>query len=113
MSNSSDLPRSAKMLAEIIIKSPGLLDKSNPDAEKIVEDLAEKTTKYIPTPALIGDKWLYRTVVLALGIVATASIIGAIILSAESLNVPEVITALGSAAIGALAGLLAPSPAGR
>ncbi len=61
------------------------------------------------------DPWIYRIVVAALGLAILASIGGAIYLTAiatkDSMkDVPQVLTALGSASVGALAGLLAPSP---
>ena len=59
------------------------------------------------------DEWLYRMVVGALGLTILIALIGAIILSATGKTIPDVLTALGSAAVGALAGLLAPSPATR
>ena len=61
-------------------------------------------------PAYIGDKTIYRMVVLALTLVLLSSAIGAIILGWWGKAMPESLIALGSAAIGALAGLLAPSP---
>lgn len=59
------------------------------------------------------DVWLYRIVVIALGLSALASLIGAILLATQDRNPPELLVALGSAAIGGLAGLLAPSPLNR
>lgn len=56
------------------------------------------------------DIWLYRIVVVVLGLTVMASIVGAIMLAMSGQSTPEVIVALGSAAIGGLAGLLAPSP---
>ena len=55
---------------------------------------------------------------LALGIVCVAAMGGAIYLSAIAAatgtpKIPDVLTALGAAAIGALAGLLAPSPTSK
>jgi hypothetical protein len=61
----------------------------------------------VPVP----DTWIYRIVVGSLGLVVLSSVIGAIVLSAVGKPIPELLLALGSAAIGALAGLLAPSPA--
>lgn len=60
----------------------------------------------------IPDTWIYRIVVLSLGLAVLSCIIGAIVLSALGKAIPELLIALGSGAIGALAGLLAPSPAG-
>jgi len=60
------------------------------------------------------DVWIYRLVVGALGLAVLIALVGAIVLALRG-NVapPDVLTALGSAAVGALAGLLAPSPVGR
>ena len=59
------------------------------------------------------DVWVYRMVVAALGLAVLASLIGAIILATEGRSTPELLVALGSAAVGGLAGLLAPSPLNR
>lgn len=59
------------------------------------------------------DIWLYRMVVAVLGLTVVASVVGAIALAMSGQSTPEVIVALGSAAIGGLAGLLAPSPLNR
>lgn len=56
------------------------------------------------------DIWLYRMVVAVLGLTVVASVVGAITLTMLNQSTPEVIVALGSTAIGGLAGLLAPSP---
>jgi len=62
----------------------------------------------------LDDVWIYRIVVLALGITILSIILGTIVLIAvDRVNgdagVPTILTAIGSAAIGALAGLLAPT----
>jgi hypothetical protein len=56
------------------------------------------------------DYWIYRIVVATLGLAVLASIGGAIFLSAVTKDIPEVLVAIGSAAVGALAGLIAPPP---
>lgn len=66
------------------------------------------------TPAYFTDPWVYRVVVVALGFVVTAAVVGVILVllyedTPDSASL-QVLTALGSAAVGALAGLLAPSP---
>lgn len=68
--------------------------------------------------ALRSDRFIYRIVVLALGVVAVAAVIGVILVlligaANSSDGALQVLTALGSAAVGALAGLLAPSPGSR
>jgi hypothetical protein len=62
---------------------------------------------------LHNDIWLYRIVVAVLGLTVVGSVVGAIVLTLSGESTPEVIVALGSAAIGGLAGLLAPSPLNR
>lgn len=64
---------------------------------------------------LATDKWIYRIIVLSLGITILSIIIGVMILIGigkftQDFEVPSILTAIGSAAIGALAGLLAPAP---
>ncbi|GAA0556840.1 hypothetical protein [Chitinophaga japonensis] len=67
---------------------------------------------------IIDDKWVYRIVVTVLGAIILLIVTGVIILlsrdgtaatDADKL-VPTIFTAIGSGAIGALAGLLAPAP---
>ncbi len=59
------------------------------------------------------DHWIYRAVVVVLGFTVLTSLIGTIVLVMTDHSTPEIIVALGSAAIGGLAGLLAPSPSNR
>jgi hypothetical protein len=90
-------------------------------ATKVAEDadLAEKIKKN-PVEALSNiaaplqtDRMIYRMVVGALGLTVLTAVIGSIALSIIGKPIPEVLVALGSAAVGALAGLLAPSPSNR
>jgi len=59
------------------------------------------------------DVWLYRMIVATLGITVVASVVGAITLAMTGGNTPEVLVALGSAAIGGLAGFLVPTHLNR
>ena len=56
------------------------------------------------------DPFAYRTVVIILGTVILVVVLGGIILTAISKTLPEGVLAIGSAGIGGLVGLLAPSP---
>jgi hypothetical protein len=60
------------------------------------------------------DLLIYRIVVCVLGITVLATVFGGIYLAtkadAANIKLPDAIVAIGSAAVGALAGLLAPSP---
>jgi hypothetical protein len=61
--------------------------------------------------ALQTDRWIYRIVVLALGFGVLSAMVGLILLSWKGVTaVPDGLVAIGSAAVGALAGLLAPAP---
>jgi hypothetical protein len=60
------------------------------------------------------DVWIYRMVVGLLGVVLIIATLGGLIIAMAGKGpVPDVVVAMGSGAVGALAGLLAPSPAGR
>jgi hypothetical protein len=65
---------------------------------------------------LSTDKFIYRVVVIVLGLTVLATVIGGVIIvvvgqGVDTMKLPGAIVAIGSAAVGALAGLLAPSPA--
>ncbi|MFZ1081847.1 MAG: hypothetical protein WAO19_07970 [Candidatus Kryptoniota bacterium] len=79
---------------------------------KIKQNPAEAIAR-LAAPVIQSDVWIYRMVVAFLGLTVLAGVIGAIILSMSGKSTPEVLVALGSAAVGALAGLLAPSPASK
>ena len=68
------------------------------------------TLQNLAASPLQTDPWVYRIVVAALGLAVLLAIIAAAILAGMGRTVPEGIIAIGSAAAGALAGLLAPSP---
>jgi hypothetical protein len=110
--------RSANLLADRILSTPELVAKLKSDPETVLRQTADAVTRELPPPAFVSDIWTYRIVVIALGVVCIAAIGGAIYLSArassaETARVPDILTALGATAIGALAGLLAPSPKGK
>ena len=64
------------------------------------------------SPAYRGDVTVYRIVVVILGLVVLASKGGALFceFSSTAHEIPQFLVALGSGALGALAGLFAPSP---
>lgn len=107
--------RSADQLAKTIIETPGVLAEIQANPEITVKKLAEQAKEQVSARALEQDPLIYRIVVSSLGLVTLLVVIGAIALAFNSAQdkIPDVLTALGSAAIGALAGILAPSPAQR
>jgi hypothetical protein len=106
--------RSAIALVNRVVNSQELTAKvkENPGVE--LPKIAEQIVSEMPPP-LDSDPWIYRIVVLALGSTVLIVVAGAVALAAAytgtgDVKIPEVLTAIGSAAVGALAGLLAPSP---
>jgi hypothetical protein len=74
------------------------------------------TIQRLEQSPLTTDRWIYRIVVSALGLAVISIVLGTIVLIAmgsvsEDKNIPTIITAIGSGAIGALAGLLSRPPA--
>ena len=102
--------RSAQELVKRVLADPTLLEKVKTDPAKELPEIADNVVRDLPPP-LQSDVWIYRVVVSSLGTAVLLSILGAIVLSALKITpAPELLTAIGSAAVGALAGLLAPSP---
>jgi hypothetical protein len=89
-------------LAEALRSDPAL-------AARVRENPAE-TIAGLASP-LQSDVWIYRLVVGALALAVLITLVGAILLALQGRAVPDVLLAIGSGAVGALAGLLAPSPA--
>jgi len=94
--------KSAQDLAVRIAADPEL-------AEQIKQNPAEAIAR-VAAPNLVPDTTIYRMVVGALGLTVLVSVVGSIVLVALSKETPAAAVALGSASVGALAGLLAPSP---
>lgn len=91
-------------LARVIIESDNSLE--------IKEALFRQLRKMSP----LHDRSLYMTVVVILGLVVLITIVWGFALMTfvkGSENLPAGLIALGSTALGALAGLLAPSPQGQ
>ena len=84
---------------------------SDPSFEQQLKTNPTQALASLATSPIQWDAWIYRLVVLALGLTLLASAAGGIWLSVLGKDTPQILTALGSAAVGALAGLLAPSPA--
>ncbi len=82
---------------------------------KLAASIAEKPAETLLRLAapLESDVWIYRIVVGALGLAVVLAVLGGIVLASLGKGAPEILVAIGSAAVGALAGLLAPSPASR
>jgi hypothetical protein len=64
-----------------------------------------------PVPSQVQDKALYRMVVGALALGLLLTLVGALVLAALGIEVSAAVIAIGAGCMGALGGLLAPSPA--
>lgn len=82
-------------------KDPAWIKRLETEPEKTVDNL---------THPLASDVWLYRVVVGVLGLAVLGAMYGIFVLAQAATAIPDALTAIGSAAVGALAGLLAPSP---
>ena len=94
----------------------GQIDTLLSNAELAADQRAtlEAVRANLVTP-LQTDVWIYRTVVVVLGVTVLMTVAGGIYLEYfgrgdDAVALPQGVVSIGSAAIGALAGLLAPSP---
>jgi hypothetical protein len=102
-------------IVEYIDKSTDLA--SIPDVRKQLVKKVNETKEKL-SPPLESDKWIYRFVVIFLGLAILSSLTFTFFLTVNTINtiaakdlkIPDIFLAMGSAAVGALAGLLAPSP---
>lgn len=78
------------------------------DAEKNPKNRVNSTSEF-KTP-LETDCWIYRIVVSSLALTIIFSIVGAVWLEVNEKETPKLLIALGTGSLGALAGLLAPTP---
>ena len=81
----------------------------DPDLAEMIKKDPVKALEHLATP-LQTDVLLYRIVVGSLGAAVIITLIGAVLLVALDKDAPQILIAIGSAAVGALAGLLAPTP---
>jgi hypothetical protein len=82
----------------------------------IPQDARDIIASAIQRSPLAVDVWIYRAVVIVLGFVVIGTVFGGlalVIVGHGELKLPDAIVSIGSAAVGALAGLLAPSPLAR
>ena len=95
---------SATDLAAMVAGDAGLQEQLRQDPVATLQSLAQ--------PPSGGDKWIYRLVVIALGLTGLFVVVGVFTLKAlnNDTTIPDALVAIGSAAIAALAALLAPTP---
>jgi hypothetical protein len=117
MSKETKMPRQEVQQAQDVIsrfQEPAQMAALKEDPTTELQKLKDELTRELSgTPAYQTDRWIYRMVVASLGLTLLIAAVGAVILASNSITAPDVLVALGSGAIGALAGLLAPSPVTR
>jgi hypothetical protein len=101
----------AQQVVRVFKDDAALLNKlkTTTDPLSVIQEAADTADEASWT----RDKWLYRVAVGVLGGLALIAAIGAIVLVAIGKTTPEVLVSLGSAAVGALVGLFAPSPSSK
>ena len=104
--------RSAGQMVKMFSADPVLLERLKTEPIKVLKETAAKA-EALSKPAYIGDIVLYRIAVIVLGSLALIAAVGSVIFVLGGKTTPEVLVALGSAAVGALVGLFAPSPTGK
>lgn len=106
--------RSADRMVKMFREDAALQErlKTETDPIFVLQETATRA-KAEGEPAYMGDKMLYRIAVIVLGLLALFAAAGSIGLVAAGKTTPEVLVALGSAAVGALVGLFAPVPTGK
>lgn len=105
-----DTMRSATKLVDMISEDPQLRseiqDGGNPmTALRVAASQAE--SRVAP---FRHDRLLYRIAIIVLSALALIAAVGSIMITLLDKKMPEVLVALGAAAVGALVGLFAPSP---
>lgn len=92
---------SATDLADLVASDPELQAEVRSDPAGALQRLAAP---------LETDPWIYRIIVLALALTMLSVVVASFALVVLDKAIPDVLVALGTAAVGAVAGLLAPSP---
>jgi len=106
------IKRSAEQMVQLFQAEPALLERLKSDPIPILKETAARA-EAISQPVYMTDKWLYRIAVGVLSLLALSAALGSLYLALNGKPTPEVLVALGSAAVGALVGLFAPSPSGK
>lgn len=85
--------------------------RNNPELAKLIKDDPVKVLDEVSS-GRIPDTNVYRIVVISLGTAVLLALVGAIAIALvqQTNQIPDILVAVASAAVGALAGLLAPQP---
>lgn len=100
--------RSAAQMVKLFEEDPTRLQRLKVDPIPVLRETATLAEATSP-PAYHSDTLLYRIAVVVLSALALIAAVGSVVLVFAGKTTPEVLVALGSAAVGALVGLFAPS----
>lgn len=84
--------------------------ENSPDLQRKMSEDPAGTLKTIGAMPLQTDFWIYRGVIVVLGVTIIATVIGAVLLAFYEREIPEGVFVMAGTCAGAMAGLLAPSP---
>ncbi|MFA5015669.1 MAG: hypothetical protein WC549_09040 [Actinomycetota bacterium] len=94
---------------ENIVKKYNLGDEIEKELSGKLKKAKEEAKKEAGSPFL-WDEWIYRSAIIVLGSVIIIAIIGTIWLTLAGIKeLPSILIALGSASVGAIAGILTPT----
>jgi len=104
--------RSADQMVKIFKGDTALLSRlKTEDPLQVLKETAPRAVEETDKEkAYIDDTLVYRIAIGVLGSLALVAAVGSIVLVLQSKTTPEVLVALGSAAVGALVGLFAQPP---
>ena len=107
-------PRSADRMVELLFSDKEKLKAlaESKDPKEVLKGLKKLAREAKLQPG-IPSTTVYKMMIGFLGLLASAAVVGAIILVATDKEVPEILIAIGSTAVGALAGALVPTAKGQ
>src|SRR4030065_2282720 len=99
----------AEKVLQNIVKEYNIPEDAKEEYHKNLIKIKEDAKKEAGSP-FVGDEWIYRMAIIVLGSVIIIAIIGTIWLTLAGIKeLPSILIALGSASVGAIAGLLTPT----
>jgi len=105
--------KAMQLMVNMFEEDDKLLERLKIDPMPVLKETVKKAEEKAKGPIYFEDILLYRIAIIVLGLLALIAAVGSLILVFDSKTTPEVLVALGSAAVGALVGLFAPSPASK
>lgn len=101
----------AQQVVRAFKEDESLLARLKSDSDPL--SVLQETANTVEQASWQGDRVLFRVAVGVLGALALIAALGSIVLVAVGKDTPEFLVSIGSAAVGALVGLFAPSPTSK